>query len=212
MQQVHLSFLEILHHFQLFIVLLSLVQNFIIMKTFISVSLFTIFSILSSIMADHHSHHDNTKNNDIMIPVHEKKILDMLSKKRTILHDHDVEDIIKLHHENATFELYLNSQVRKGTFDQVLLPLFTLVDHAMIQLKPITHTDEKNPNYGIFSFEFVQYMRTKKGCEAIFSGFGTMKFDDMGLIVEQTRYSNDAESLIDCFYEMDMKFDMRNEL
>lgn len=102
---------------------------------------------------------------------HEETLVEALNKV-TI----DVELIKSLHAEDSFFELACRKdQVISGTFDSILGELLPQIKFVTQRIEPITSTNDKNPDQGVFSYRWIAFMRTKDDCHAIFSGFGFAK-------------------------------------
>ncbi len=103
---------------------------------------------------------------------HEEKLVEAFNNV-TI----DADLIKSLHAEDSFFELACRKdQVIVGTFDSILGELLPQIKFVAQRIEPITSTNDKNPDQGVFSYRWIAFIRTNNDdCHAIFSGFGVAK-------------------------------------
>lgn len=78
--------------------------------------------------------------------------------------------------DNAILELACGKYtVRHGSYDEVIDIVLPKLDFIITRIYPITTTNDTYPDHGVFSFKWINFVRTKESCEAIFSGFAYVK-------------------------------------
>jgi hypothetical protein len=108
---------------------------------------------------------------DLDLAPHEEKLVEAFTKVSI-----NADRIKSLHAEDSFFELACRKdQVVSGTFASVLGKVLPQIKFVAQRIEPITSTNDKNPDQGVFSYKWIAFMRTKDDCHAIFSGFGFAK-------------------------------------
>lgn len=92
----------------------------------------------------------------------------------------NTDQIKALHAPDAVVTLACGKdKVRSGRFDDVLMTLLPHIEYFITKIDPITSTNDTHPDHGIFTFKWIGFMKTKKGCEDIFSGFAFVKVSNL---------------------------------
>eukprot|EP01083_Nonionella_stella_P238065 834551_1 len=131
---------------------------------------------------------------------HEQRVFDALDN----VHN-DFEGFKAVFGKHAHIELTFNDPkgnviVKSGTFDEVF---YNFNDMAQYKIKwePVTNTHPTHPEQGVLSMKYWNYGLATNGCEALFSGLGTIKFDKNGLVSDWRSYSTEFMEFMDCLDE-----------
>ena len=142
------------------------------MKSF-NCSLFTaVFILLYSFLL--HASLSSAQAVEPYFAPHEKRVFDAFNNL-----DKDFNALRSVFDENAVVHVTLNDDegnpiVKSGTFDEIFGGHQSMKRYR-VKWEPITNTHPNHPNRGVFANKYWDYGLYECGCEALFSGIGTIQ-------------------------------------
>lgn len=105
---------------------------------------------------------------------HEQRVFNALENV-----NHDFQAFKQTFATNSHCELNFNDAngnivTKSGTFDQVFSYLKAIKEYK-IKWEPITNSHADHPDLGVLAIKYHHYALTEHGCEALYSGIGTLK-------------------------------------
>eukprot|EP01083_Nonionella_stella_P077967 213125_1 len=135
---------------------------------------------------------------------HEKRVYDALDNVH-----HDYQGFKKVFAKNALIVLTFNdgkgnSVMKSGTFDEVFGGYQAMTGYK-VKWEPVTNTHANHPDRGVFATKYWNYGRSESGCEGLFSGIGTIRFNKDGLVTDFRGYSTEFLDFMNCIDEAYMR-------
>lgn len=128
---------------------------------------------------------------------HEQRVFDALDNV-----NYDFQGFKDVFAKNAHCELNFNDingnvVTKSGTFNDVLSS-FSAMTQYKVKWESVTNSHAKHPEMGVLGVMWWNYGLTEKGCEGLFSGIGTIHFDNSGLVTQWRGYSTDFLDFYNC--------------